>query len=239
MLDAELSKVEKPAGIANPKDFRNEVVKFCAQRPGQPWRQQSEVVDQLREAARRHRKAHVQPGRGSAAGDQLRHQEGQRDRTSSTPSSSPHGRYLFVATPSVRCAGSSSGTCGSTRPGPDREASPRRLRRAAMHFIDRRLNPKDKSARQPPALPAARPRPDQGSRSRSPSRTAASPIGNGGQISIPDQGNRRAAVPSRGSGGKARAGLSRQQGVRRRRQASKSRKGGSARRRRQEGLGQR
>ena len=28
ILDAELSKVEKPAGIANPKDFRNEVVKF-------------------------------------------------------------------------------------------------------------------------------------------------------------------------------------------------------------------
>jgi serine protein kinase len=28
ILDAELSKTEKPAGIANPKDFRNEVVKF-------------------------------------------------------------------------------------------------------------------------------------------------------------------------------------------------------------------
>jgi serine protein kinase len=28
VLDAELSKIEKPAGIANPKDFRNEVVKF-------------------------------------------------------------------------------------------------------------------------------------------------------------------------------------------------------------------
>ena len=28
ILDAELSKIEKPAGIANPKDFRNEVVKF-------------------------------------------------------------------------------------------------------------------------------------------------------------------------------------------------------------------
>ncbi|MEL6363726.1 MAG: PrkA family serine protein kinase [Pseudomonadota bacterium] len=27
-LDGELSKIEKPAGIANPKDFRNEVVKF-------------------------------------------------------------------------------------------------------------------------------------------------------------------------------------------------------------------
>jgi serine protein kinase len=29
MLDNELSKIEKPAGIANPKDFRNEVVKFA------------------------------------------------------------------------------------------------------------------------------------------------------------------------------------------------------------------
>ena len=28
MLDQEMSKIEKPAGIANPKDFRNEVVKF-------------------------------------------------------------------------------------------------------------------------------------------------------------------------------------------------------------------
>ncbi len=28
ILDAELSKIEKPCGIANPKDFRNEVVKF-------------------------------------------------------------------------------------------------------------------------------------------------------------------------------------------------------------------
>ncbi|MCD9150053.1 PrkA family serine protein kinase [Pseudophaeobacter flagellatus] len=29
ILDAELSKIEKPVGIANPKDFRNEVVKFA------------------------------------------------------------------------------------------------------------------------------------------------------------------------------------------------------------------
>jgi serine protein kinase len=29
ILDTELSKIEKPTGIANPKDFRNEVVKFC------------------------------------------------------------------------------------------------------------------------------------------------------------------------------------------------------------------
>ena len=29
VLDQELSKIEKPAGVANPKDFRNEVVKFA------------------------------------------------------------------------------------------------------------------------------------------------------------------------------------------------------------------
>jgi len=28
MLDTELSKIEKPSGVANPKDFRNEIVKF-------------------------------------------------------------------------------------------------------------------------------------------------------------------------------------------------------------------
>jgi len=29
VIDQELSKTEKPAGISNPKDFRNEVVKFA------------------------------------------------------------------------------------------------------------------------------------------------------------------------------------------------------------------
>ena len=29
VLEAEMAKIEKPAGIANPKDFRNEVVKFA------------------------------------------------------------------------------------------------------------------------------------------------------------------------------------------------------------------
>ncbi len=29
LLNAELEKIEKPAGIANPKDFRNEIVNFC------------------------------------------------------------------------------------------------------------------------------------------------------------------------------------------------------------------
>ena len=34
LLNQELSKIEKPAGIANPKDFRNEVVKFALARAG-------------------------------------------------------------------------------------------------------------------------------------------------------------------------------------------------------------
>ena len=48
LLNQELSKIEKPAGIANPKDFRNEVVKFALRaraaqqaartRPGPPTR---------------------------------------------------------------------------------------------------------------------------------------------------------------------------------------------------------
>jgi serine protein kinase len=35
MLDKELSKTEKPAGIANPKDFRNEVVKYALRQRAQ------------------------------------------------------------------------------------------------------------------------------------------------------------------------------------------------------------
>ena len=109
VLDAELSKIEKPAGIANPKDFRNEVVKF-ALRSRAAERRQEPVLDGLREDPRGHREAHVQPGRGPAAGHQLRLQEGHRDREASTTSSS--SGCWRAATPRARCAGSSNGTCG-------------------------------------------------------------------------------------------------------------------------------
>lgn len=36
LLNAELEKVEKPAGIANPKDFRNEIVNFCLRARAKP-----------------------------------------------------------------------------------------------------------------------------------------------------------------------------------------------------------
>lgn len=36
LLNAELEKIEKPAGIANPKDFRNEIVNFCLRARAKP-----------------------------------------------------------------------------------------------------------------------------------------------------------------------------------------------------------
>ena len=58
LLNQELSKIEKPAGIANPKDFRNEVVKFALRVARRPRRQEP-VLDVLREAARSDREADV------------------------------------------------------------------------------------------------------------------------------------------------------------------------------------
>jgi serine protein kinase len=46
LLNQELTKIEKPAGITNPKDFRNEVVKFSLSVEGTEQRQKP-VLDQL------------------------------------------------------------------------------------------------------------------------------------------------------------------------------------------------
>ena len=111
-LDNELSKIEKPAGIANPKDFRNEVVKF-ALRYRAPKRRQESGLDGVRENPRGDREAHVHAGRGSCCRSSAsRPRRIRRPRTSTTSSSSA---CLRAATRRVRCAGSSNGTCGSTR----------------------------------------------------------------------------------------------------------------------------
>ena len=110
LLEQELSKIEKPAGIANPKDFRYEVVKFSLRARAKQRRQEPEL-DQLREDPRGHRAAHVQPGRGPAAGHQLRLEEGQRDREEARGVRAAHGRARLHR--SGRCAGWSNGTCGS------------------------------------------------------------------------------------------------------------------------------
>jgi len=58
LLNQELTKIEKPAGIANPKDFRNEVVKFSLRS-----RAAQSGADQDREA-RGHRQSQGFPQRG-------------------------------------------------------------------------------------------------------------------------------------------------------------------------------
>ena len=90
VLEQELSKIEKPAGIANPKDFRFEVVKFSLRARVQERRQEPEL-DELREDPRRHRAAHVQPGGGPAARHQFRQEAGQRDREEARGVRASHG----------------------------------------------------------------------------------------------------------------------------------------------------
>src|SRR5713226_8445109 len=54
LLNQELSKIEKPAGIANPKDFRNEVVKFALRARAQSGRNPSWTsYEKLREVIER------------------------------------------------------------------------------------------------------------------------------------------------------------------------------------------
>ena len=109
LLNQELTKIEKPAGIANPKDFRNEVVKF-ALRARAEQRGPQPVLDQLREDPRGDRAADVQPGRGAAAGDQLRLEEGRRHREEARRVR--RCAWSSAATPSGRSGGWSNGTCG-------------------------------------------------------------------------------------------------------------------------------
>ena len=52
LLNQELTKIEKPAGIANPKDFRNEVVKFALRVAGQQRRQATRPGPATRRSAK-------------------------------------------------------------------------------------------------------------------------------------------------------------------------------------------
>ncbi len=91
LLNQELSKIEKPAGIANPKDFRNEVVKFTLRQRAQQRRQEP-VLDLLREDPRSDRAADVLASGGSAARHQLRLEEGRREREEARRVRHAHGR---------------------------------------------------------------------------------------------------------------------------------------------------
>ncbi|RED48667.1 PrkA family serine protein kinase [Aestuariispira insulae] len=62
VLDQELSKIEKPAGIANPKDFRNEVVKFALRTRAQNEGKNPEWTsyEKLRDVIEKHMFSHVE-----------------------------------------------------------------------------------------------------------------------------------------------------------------------------------
>ena len=75
-----------------------------AARPLQERRQEPEL-DQLREDPRGDRAAHVQPGRGSAAGNQLRQEAGQRDREEARGVRAAHGRARLHPTPGAPSRG--------------------------------------------------------------------------------------------------------------------------------------
>ena len=137
VLDAELSKTEKPAGIANPKDFRNEIVKF-ALRARASNNGKNPSWTSLRENPRSDREAHVQSSRGPAADHQLRGQAGLQDREAARRlSRADEGARLH------RAAGSPAGRM--VHAGQQGRMREERGHADMAHFVDRRLNPRDKS----------------------------------------------------------------------------------------------
>ena len=107
LLNGELTKIEKPAGIANPKDFRNEVVKFALRtRANNGGRNPSWTsYEKIRDVIEKRMFSQVEDllpviSFGSKK-DAIR-------RRSTTTSSSAWSR---AAIPSGRSAGWSSGTC--------------------------------------------------------------------------------------------------------------------------------
>ncbi len=171
LLNQELSKIEKPAGIANPKDFRNEVVKFALRaRAANSGRNPSWTsYEKLREVIERRMFSQVEDllpviSFGS--------QEGQRHREEARRLPRADGRR--AATPSARCAAWSSGTCGSTRPGRWRERC--LLWREDDEHCRPPAQPQGQEPQQPAAFPVAGPRRGQSRRCRTRCASARSPM---------------------------------------------------------------
>ncbi len=91
LLTPELTKIQKPAEIAQPEGLPQRGREVRAEGP-RPARRQEPVLDLLREDPRGDRAAHVQPGRGPAADHQLRQQERGRDRAQARRVPRPHDR---------------------------------------------------------------------------------------------------------------------------------------------------
>ena len=131
LLNGELTKIEKPAGIANPKDFRNEVVKFALRtRAANGGRNPSWTsYEKIREVIEKRMFSQVEDllpviSFGSKK-DNETEEEAQRVRQ-------PHGVARLHERQVRR---SSNGTCGSSS----------RPEHAPLDIIDRRPNPHGKN----------------------------------------------------------------------------------------------
>ncbi len=90
-LNAELEKIEKPAGISNPKDFRNEIVNFGLRARATNGGQES-GLDQLRKVPHRDREKNVLEYRGTPAGDFVQCEGECRRREQARRFRGAHGR---------------------------------------------------------------------------------------------------------------------------------------------------
>jgi serine protein kinase len=154
-LNTELEKIEKPAGISNPKDFRNEIVNFVLRARANNAGQES-GLDQLREAAGGDREENVLDHRGFAAGDQLQRQGQRRGAEEARPVRGSDGRqglYRQAGAIAVRLvlAGSQGILTGEIAHG---------------HAYRPAAGRQEQKCGQPPALHPALQKPDQEGRDR-------------------------------------------------------------------------
>ena len=190
LLNQELSKIEKPAGIANPKDFRNEVVKFALRaRANNGGKNPSWTsYEKIREVIERRMFSQVEDllpvisfGSKKDSETEKKHEEFVErmvERGYTAAPGAPPGRMVHA------------GEEGRLT-GPDRN------RRLPMHIVDRRLNPERQEPRQPAALHAARAkalireavREALGQRAASRTPTQAS------EVAIPAQGVHEPSLP--------------------------------------------
>ena len=114
LLNQELTKTREAGGHRQPEGLPQRGREVLAARPGPQCGAES-VLDVLREAARRHRAAHVLPSGGTAAGDQLHLRSATARPRRSTASSS--SAWSSGAIPSGRCGVWSNGTCAHKKAG--------------------------------------------------------------------------------------------------------------------------
>ena len=148
-LNAELEKIEKPAGISNPKDFRNEIVNFVLRARANNAGQQP-GLDQLREAARGDREEDVLQHRGAAAGDHLQRQgqrrRGQKKHEDFVDRMVDKGYTRQAGAPAVRVVPAGAQESSPERRGATSAAGTwRSTGRMLQQIIDRRLAGKNKS----------------------------------------------------------------------------------------------